>query len=103
MARITLIVARMGAPVKMRRAKMGSVQTTLLIRRRTLGLLAAAAAMAAPGRSIAQQRRFTVGFANLTDDPGARLEGLGFERVYDYVPGKADWFASGLPREGRLG
>jgi hypothetical protein len=26
-----------------------------------------------------------------------RLEGLGFERVYDYVPGKADWFASGLP------
>ena len=31
-----------------------------------------------------------------------RLEGLGFERVYDYVPGKADWFASGLPREGRL-
>jgi CBS domain-containing protein len=32
----------------------------------------------------------------------SRLEGLGFERVYDYVPGKADWFASGLPREGRL-
>ena len=31
-----------------------------------------------------------------------RLEGLGFEKVYDYVPGKADWFASGLPREGRL-
>ena len=31
-----------------------------------------------------------------------RLEGLGFESVYDYVPGKADWFASGLPREGRL-
>jgi CBS domain-containing protein len=31
-----------------------------------------------------------------------RLEGLGFERVYDYVPGKADWFASGLPKEGRL-
>jgi CBS domain-containing protein len=28
-----------------------------------------------------------------------RLEGLGFERVYDYVPGKADWFVSGLPRE----
>jgi CBS domain-containing protein len=32
----------------------------------------------------------------------SRLEGLGFERVYDYVPGKADWFASGLPKEGRL-
>jgi len=31
-----------------------------------------------------------------------RLEGLGFKRVYDYVLGKADWFASGLPREGRL-
>ena len=31
-----------------------------------------------------------------------RLEGLGFERVHDYVPGKADWFASGLPKEGRL-
>ena len=27
---------------------------------------------------------------------------LGFEKVYDYVPGKADWFASGLPREGKL-
>jgi CBS domain-containing protein len=32
----------------------------------------------------------------------SRLEGLGFERVHDYVPGKADWFASGLPKEGRL-
>ena len=31
-----------------------------------------------------------------------QFEGLGFERVYDYVPGKADWFASGLPKEGRL-
>ena len=29
-----------------------------------------------------------------------RLEGLGFERVYDYAPGKADWSASGLPTEG---
>ncbi len=29
-----------------------------------------------------------------------RLESLGFERVYDYVAGKADWFAAGLPREG---
>jgi CBS domain-containing protein len=29
-----------------------------------------------------------------------RLEGLSFERVYDYVPGKADWSASGLPTEG---
>ena len=31
-----------------------------------------------------------------------RLEGLVFEKVYDYMPGKADWFASGLPKEGRL-
>jgi CBS-domain-containing membrane protein len=29
-----------------------------------------------------------------------RLETLGFERVYDYVLGKADWLAHGLPREG---
>lgn len=29
-----------------------------------------------------------------------RLETLGFERVYDYVGGKADWLAHGLPREG---
>lgn len=31
-----------------------------------------------------------------------RLEGLGFEDVYDYAPGKADWAASGLPTEGTL-
>src|SRR4051812_34670492 len=29
-----------------------------------------------------------------------RLETLGFEHAYDYVPGKADWLARGLPREG---
>ncbi len=29
-----------------------------------------------------------------------RLESLGFERVYDYVAGKADWFGAGLDREG---
>jgi CBS domain-containing protein len=29
-----------------------------------------------------------------------RLEQLGFTDVYDYVPGKADWLAAGLPREG---
>ena len=32
----------------------------------------------------------------------ARLESLGFTKVFDYVGGKADWFAAGLPREGRL-
>jgi Mg/Co/Ni transporter MgtE len=31
-----------------------------------------------------------------------RLETLGFEQVYDYVPGKADWLARGLPSEGKL-
>ncbi len=31
-----------------------------------------------------------------------RLESLGFTKVFDYVGGKADWFAAGLPREGRL-
>jgi hypothetical protein len=31
-----------------------------------------------------------------------RLEGLDFEKVYDCVPGKADWFASGFPKEGKL-
>jgi CBS domain-containing protein len=30
-----------------------------------------------------------------------RLEALGFGDVYDYVASKADWFANGLPREGR--
>jgi hypothetical protein len=29
-----------------------------------------------------------------------RLDTLGFEQVYDYMPGKADWLARGLPREG---
>jgi predicted transcriptional regulator len=30
-----------------------------------------------------------------------RLESLGFTQVYRYKPGKSDWFASGLPREGK--
>lgn len=29
-----------------------------------------------------------------------RLETLGFSQVFRYTPGKADWFASGFPREG---
>ena len=29
-----------------------------------------------------------------------RLDTLGFEHVYDYLTGKFDWFARGLPREG---
>lgn len=30
----------------------------------------------------------------------SRLESLGFEHVYDYVAGKADWGSFGLPLEG---
>ncbi len=30
-----------------------------------------------------------------------RLEQLGFSEVYDYVPGKSDWLAAGLAREGQ--
>jgi Mg/Co/Ni transporter MgtE len=33
----------------------------------------------------------------------ARLESMGFEQVYDYVAGKADWGSAGLPLEGTLG
>lgn len=29
-----------------------------------------------------------------------RLETLGFQEVYDYVPSKVDWLARGLPMEG---
>ena len=76
LAGAALIVASMDAPMNMRRSKMGSLQAAHLARRRTLSLLAAA--MAAPGRAVGQQPRFTIGFANLTNDPGARLEGLGF-------------------------
>ena len=31
-----------------------------------------------------------------------RLESLGFTQVFEYVAGKADWLASGLPIEGKL-
>ena len=31
-----------------------------------------------------------------------RLETLGFEQVLRYTPGKADWLAAGLPREGTM-
>jgi CBS-domain-containing membrane protein len=30
-----------------------------------------------------------------------RLEELGFTEVYEYVASKVDWFANGLPREGK--
>jgi ribose transport system substrate-binding protein len=59
-------------------SKMVVGQTASLARRRTFLHLAAATALAAPGRAVAQERRFTIAFANLTDDPGVQLEGLGF-------------------------
>jgi CBS domain-containing protein len=33
----------------------------------------------------------------------ARLESIGFEQVYDYTAGKADWGSFGLPLEGTEG
>lgn len=33
----------------------------------------------------------------------SRLESIGFDQVYDYVAGKADWGSAGLPLEGREG
>ena len=54
------------------------IQRPPLPRRRTFLHLGAVTALTAPGRAVAQERRFTIGFANLTDDPGARIEGLGF-------------------------
>jgi CBS domain-containing protein len=36
----------------------------------------------------------------LSPRAACRLGTLGFEHVYDYVAGRLDWFARGLPREG---
>src|SRR5919201_1482529 len=33
----------------------------------------------------------------------SRLESIGFEQVYDYVAGKADWGSAGLPLDGPAG
>jgi ribose transport system substrate-binding protein len=56
----------------------GIVRAAPLARRRMLSLGAVATTLAMQRRAVAQQRRFTIGFANITNDPGARLEGLGF-------------------------
>ncbi|MBC9727649.1 CBS domain-containing protein [Streptomyces sp. TRM68367] len=58
---------------------------------------------AAPGEL--DPRRPVIGYCadqlcDLSPRAAARLEQLGFRQVYDYVPGKADWLAAGLPREG---
>lgn len=56
---------------------LGGNPAPVIGRRTFLGLAAAMAIWpSAPAR--AQQRRYKVGFANLTEDPGARFEGLGF-------------------------
>ena len=48
-------------------------------RRRFLcGVLAVAAWLGAMGGAVAQERRYTVAFANLTEEPGVTLEGTGF-------------------------
>jgi len=39
----------------------------------------------------------------LSPRAASRLESIGFERVYDYVAGKADWGSTGLPLEGANG
>jgi CBS domain-containing protein len=36
----------------------------------------------------------------LSPRAACRLETLGFQEVYDYVPSKVDWLARGLPMEG---
>jgi ribose transport system substrate-binding protein len=54
------------------------IRTALRTRRRTFLQLAAVGALTAPRLAVAQDRRFTIAFANLTDDPGTQLEGLGF-------------------------
>jgi CBS domain-containing protein len=36
----------------------------------------------------------------LSPRAACRLEALGFSEVYDYMPGKVDWLARGLPLEG---
>jgi predicted transcriptional regulator len=37
----------------------------------------------------------------LSPRAASRLESLGFTQVYDYVTGKVDWLANGLPTEGK--
>jgi ribose transport system substrate-binding protein len=54
----------------------GCVPAPVIRRRYFLGLVASLAAL--PIEVRAEPRRYRIGFANLTEDPGVRLEGLGF-------------------------
>jgi ribose transport system substrate-binding protein len=54
----------------------GCVPAPVIRRRSFLGLVASLAAL--PIEVRAEPRRYRIGFANLTEDPGVRLEGLGF-------------------------
>jgi rhodanese-related sulfurtransferase len=40
------------------------------------------------------------GLRDMSPRAACRLDTLGFEHVYDYMPGKFDCLARGLPREG---
>src|SRR5205807_473692 len=40
------------------------------------------------------------GLCDMSPRAACRLDALGFAEVYDYVAGKADWLAHGLPVEG---
>ena len=42
------------------------------------------------------------GTGDMSPRAAARLETLGFTKVYDYVGGKRDWLAASLPSEGQL-
>lgn len=58
----------------------------------------------APRRLDAQRPVVVYGadaLCDMSSRAAARLRRLGFGRVYVYTPGKADWLAAGLPREGR--
>jgi ribose transport system substrate-binding protein len=72
-------------------------RTEPLSGRRAFLHLAAATALVTSSRGAVAQQRFTIGFANLTDDPGARLEGLGF--IGEDVRSSFVLGARGLPIE----
>src|SRR5260370_17497336 len=75
---VTGIFAHRCASMKSHSSAMVMPPTAPLPGRRAFLHLAATAALAAPSHaSVAQPRRFTIGFANLTHDPGAPIEAPG--------------------------